>query len=114
MVVVETYSYVLKDMNNLSTNVYIFSKTRFSNYDDGNMYALNNYTLFRNDDRMTNNNERPYGGMAFYSLLDFYPGYPHSRNCNGIEITTIRFIHLSQEHIFGMYHFETNALKITC
>lgn len=28
---------VLNDVNNLSTNVNIFSKTRFSNYDDGNM-----------------------------------------------------------------------------
>ena len=45
---------VLNDMNNLSTNVNIFSKTRFSNYVDGNMYALNNYIFFRNDDRMTN------------------------------------------------------------
>lgn len=53
-------------MNNLSTNVNIFSKTRFSNYDDGNMYALNNYKLFKNDDRMTNNNGRSHGGMAFF------------------------------------------------
>ena len=50
---------VLNDMNNLSTNVNIFSKTRFSNYVDGNMYALNNYTLFRNDDRIANINGRP-------------------------------------------------------
>ena len=54
------------DMNNLNTNVNIFSKTRFSNYDDGNMYALNNYKLFKNDDRMTNNNGRSHGGMAFF------------------------------------------------
>lgn len=56
---------VLNDVNNLSTNVNIFSKTRFRNYDDGHMNALNNYTLFRKDDRMTNNDGRPCGGMAF-------------------------------------------------
>ena len=38
--------------------------------------------------------------MAFYSFLDSYPGYPYSRNCNGIEITAIGFIYLPQEHIF--------------
>ena len=59
------------------------------------MYVLNNYKLFKNDDRMTNNNGRSHGGMAFYS------GYPYSKNCNGIEITAIRFISLPQEHIFG-------------
>lgn len=53
-------------MNNLSINVNIFSKTRFSNYDDGNMYALNNYKLFKNDDRTINNNGRSHGSMAFF------------------------------------------------
>lgn len=55
---------VLNDMNNLSTNVNIFSKTRFSNFVDGNMYALNNYTFFRNDDRMTTN-----GVMVWHSIV---------------------------------------------
>ena len=54
-------------MNNLSTNVNIFSKTRFSNYVDGNMYALNNYTFFRNDDRMTING-RPLM-MVWHSIV---------------------------------------------
>lgn len=57
------------------------------------MYAIDNYTLFRNDARsMSNSNVRPFGGMAVYSQIDFYPGYPYSRNSNGVEITAIRLI----------------------
>lgn len=49
--------------------------------------------------------------MAFYSLLDFYPGYPYSRNCNGIEIAAIRFISLPQKHTFGMYQSPNVSLR---
>ena len=46
-----------------------------------------------------------------FILLDFYPGYPYSRNFNGIEITAIRFISLPQEHIFGMYESPNVSLR---
>ena len=49
--------------------------------------------------------------MAFYSLLDFYPGYPYSRNCSGIEIAAIRFISLPQKHTFGMYQSPNVSLR---
>lgn len=49
--------------------------------------------------------------MTFYSLLDFYPGYPYSRICNGIEITAIRFISMPQKHIFGMYQSPHVSLR---
>lgn len=46
-----------------------------------------------------------------FILLDFYPGYPYSRNFNGIEITAIRFISLPQGHIFGMYESPNVSLR---
>lgn len=92
---------VCNDLNYLSTDVNIFSETRFSQSDHDNMYAINNYSLFRNDTRMANN-RRPFSGMAVYSCIEFYPGYPYSRNSNGIEITIIRLITAPHVQIFGI------------
>lgn len=50
---------VRNDLNYSSTDVNIFSETRFSQSDHDNMYAINNYSLFRNDTRMANN-RRPF------------------------------------------------------
>ena len=46
---------------------------------------------------------RPYGGMAVYSHIEYYPGYPYSCNSNGIEITVVRLITVPHIHIFGIY-----------
>lgn len=67
-----------------------FSETRFSHLDDDTMCAIDNYTLFRNDDNTSNSNVRPFSGTAMYSQIDFYPGNPYSSNSTGVEITVIR------------------------
>jgi hypothetical protein len=43
------------------------------------------------------------GGIAVYSHLDYYPGYPYSSNVNGIEITVLRFIVLPHITIIAIY-----------
>jgi len=47
---------VCTDWNYSSTDVNIFSETRFSHSDDNSLYVIDNYTLFRNDSRITSNN----------------------------------------------------------
>ena len=67
------------------------------------MYAIDNYTLFRNDTRMSNSNVRLFSGTAVYSQIDFYPGYPYTRNSSVVEITALRLITTPDVHIFGIY-----------
>ena len=100
------------DLNYLSTDVNIFSETRFSQLDDDNLYHIKNYTLFRNDDTTrVSQNTRPFGGMAVYSHLDYYPGYPYCANTNGVEITVIRLMIMPHISIVGVYR--SPAVPIT-
>jgi len=83
---------VCADINFLSTDILsIFSETRFNRSDSDTMYAIGQHILFRND-AASLHNERPYGGTAVYTHIDYYPGYPYCRNQNGIEITVMRFM----------------------
>ena len=52
---------VRKDFNFISCDVAIFTESRFSPHDDDEMYAIDGFQLFRNDDLMSNQNDRrPY------------------------------------------------------
>ena len=63
---------VRKDFNFISCDVATFTESRFSPHDDDKMYAIHGFLLFRNDDLMSNqNNRRPYHGRAVYSKLPF-------------------------------------------
>ena len=76
---------VRKDTNYLSVNILIFTETRFSPHDPDEMYAVDGYELFRNDE--TSNVNRSYHGTAVYSRLRMLNGYPYARNLHGIELT---------------------------
>ena len=52
---------------------------------------IGEHILFRND-AASQHNERPYGGTAVYTRIDYYPGYPYRCNQNDIEITVMRFM----------------------
>lgn len=55
-----------------------------------------------------------FSGMAVYSRIEFYPGYPYSRNSNGIEITIIRLITAPHVQIFGIYRSPKVPLTQMC
>ena len=77
-----------KDINFNFANIIIFTETRFSITDPDEMYNIDGYRLFRND----NNRHpgRPYGGTAVYSRVPLREGYPFAHNINGIEFTVIK------------------------
>jgi len=79
------------DLNYSSTDVTLFSETRFSVSDSNSIYDIDQYSLFRNDAPSVGN-VRPFGGTAVYSWIEYYPGYPYCCNTNGVEITVIRLM----------------------
>ena len=92
---------VRKDINYLSADITIFTETRFSQNDPDEMYAIEGYELFRNDE--TSNVDRPYHGTAVYSRLRMLNGYPCARNCRGIEVTIARTVEHPDLIIIGIY-----------
>ena len=79
-------------------------ETRFSQSDHDSLYAIQNYyTLFRNDVAMLSTIVRPFGEMAVYSRMDYFPGYPYPFNSNRIEITAVRLMTAPKIHIYGIY-----------
>ncbi|XP_078368705.1 ATP-dependent DNA helicase Pif1-like [Oculina patagonica] len=94
---------IQKDFNFSSAHIAIFSETRFSSYDSDEMYAINGFTLFRNDSPHSNSCTRPYSGMAVYSKLPFFQGYPYCQNSNGIEVTVLKITALQQLTVIGVY-----------
>ena len=89
------------DSNFTSTDINILSETRFLTSDSDIMYEIDGYTLFRNDGHAFTS--RPFGGMAVFSRVEFLPGYPHSHNINGIEITIMKVFILPRVTIIGVY-----------
>ena len=89
-------------LNYTSTDINIFTETRFINLDDDNMYTIDGYALFRNDVQ-SSGTSRPYGGTAVYSRVNFIPGYPRVYNINGVEITIMKVMILPHVTIIGVY-----------
>ena len=81
---------VRTDINYLSADILIFIETRFKPHDRYEMYAIEGYELFRNDE--TSNVNRPYHGTAVYSRLRMLNGYPYARNCHEIELTIAKTV----------------------
>ena len=80
------------------------TQTQFSPHDDDQMYAINGFHLFRNDDLISNqNNRRPSHSTAVYSKLPFVEGYPYSNNINGIEFIVIKVTNYEDINIIGVY-----------
>ncbi len=81
---------VRKDTNYSSTDILIFSETRFSPLDADEMYCIDGYRLFRNDISNYSGPTRPYGRTAVYSRIPLIDGYPLTRSMNGVESTVIK------------------------
>ncbi|CAB3996373.1 Hypothetical predicted protein [Paramuricea clavata] len=94
---------VRKDINYSSTDIVIFTETRFSPLDPDEMYNINGYRLFRNDISQFSAPGRPYGGTAVYSQIPLKEGYPYAHNTNGIEFTIIKTESHPNLTIIGLY-----------
>jgi len=88
------------------------SETRFSPLDDDNMYIIQGYQLFRNDNQVFNT--RPYGGTAIYSRHSFASGFPYNSNTNGIEITVVKVSTLPNVTITAIYRSPKISLTLLC
>ena len=104
---------VRRDFNYSSTDVNIFSESRFSPSDSDCMYTIDGYSLFRNDSALTGI-VRPFGGTAVYSRTDYFPGYPYCHNLYGIEITIMRFMILPRVTIIGVYRSPRIPVRQLC
>ena len=106
---------VRKDFNFISADLAIFSETRFSPFDDDDIYCIDGFQLFRNDGDMSHHsNGRPYGGTAVYSKVSFVEGYPYRRNINGIELTVIKVATRQELTIIGVYRSPRIAASLLC
>ena len=92
---------VRKDINYLSVDILIFTETRFCPHDPDEMYIIDGYELFRDDE--TSNVSRPYHGIAVYLRLRMWNGYPYARNCHGIELIITKTIEHPNLIIIGIY-----------
>ena len=103
------------DLNYSSTDVNIFSETRFFQHENDDLYLLDdkNYILFRNDGT-PRQNVRPFGGTAVYSRLDYYPGYPFCSNRHGVEITILRFMIIPHITVVGVYSSPAVSITVLC
>ena len=96
-------------------DVAIFTETRFSPHDNDEMYAIDGFQLFRNDDFMSSqNNRRPYHGTAVYSKLPFVEGYPYSNNIIGVEFTVIKMQNYEHINIIAVYRSPQVPLGQLC
>ena len=104
---------IRKDLNYSNTDISIFSETRFTHSDHDSMYAINGYSLFRNDCH-SNSNTRPFGGTAIYSRIKFIPNHPYNFNKNGVEITVMRCMDLPHVTIIGVYRSPKVPVRQLC
>ena len=62
---------VRKDINYFSTDILIFTDTRFIPLDPDKMYSINGYSLFRNDISQYSGSKQPFGGTAIF-IVEFH------------------------------------------
>ena len=101
-------------MNYSSIDLNIFSETRLCHLDSNSNYIISGCTLFRNDNQSTGLNARPYGGTAVYSRISSIPGYPVSKNANGVEITIVKLAAIPHITIIGVYRSPRVAIRQMC
>ena len=105
---------IRKDLNYSSIDLNIFSETRLCHLDSNSNYIISGCTLFRNDNQSTGLNARPYGGTAVYSRISSIPGYPVSKNANGVEITIVKLAAIPHITIIGVYRSPRVAIRQMC
>ncbi|XP_066018906.1 uncharacterized protein [Pocillopora verrucosa] len=56
----------------------------------------------------------PYGGTAVYNKISSIPGYPVSKNANGVEITIVKLAAIPHITIIGVYRSPRVAIRQMC
>ena len=102
---------MLDYINYSSTDILIFSETRFSPLDADEIFSIDGYRLFRNDISNYSGPTRPYGGTAVYSRIPLIDGYPLSRIINGVEFTVIKTNDRPDLTIIGLYRSPKIAIS---
>ena len=74
---------------------------------------IGEHILFRND-AASQHNERPYGGTAVYTRIDYYPGYPYRCNQNDIEITVMRYMIIPLITVIAIYRSPSIPIRHLC
>ena len=105
---------VRKDLNYSSAHVNIFAETRYSSQDNNEFYSMAGYYLFRNDNPISSNASRPYGGTAVYSRIQYLSGYPYCHNIHGIEVTVIKITSHRDWTIQGIYRSPLVPIRQLC
>ena len=68
--------------------------------------------MFRNDNSSRHSqNTRTYGGIAMYSRVDYYHGYPYCSNRNIVEITILRFMMIPHVTIVAVYRSPSVSIR---
>jgi hypothetical protein len=106
---------VRKDFNYCNVDIAIFTETRFSPFDEDEIYKMNGFQLFRNDAMFNQfSNTRGYGGTVVYSRVPFVPGYLDRQNLNGIELTVIKVTSRVDTTIFAVYRSPKVPIRNLC
>ena len=105
---------IREDLNYSSAHVNIFAETRFSSQDNNEFYSMASYSLFRNDNPISSNASRPYGGTAVYSRIPYLSGYPYCHNIHDIEVTVIKITSHEDWTIIGIYRSPKVPVRQLC
>ena len=72
------------------------------------------YSLFRNDNHISNNASRPYGGTVVYNRIPYLSGYPYCHNIHGIEVPVIKVTSHEDWTILGRYCSPKVSVRQLC
>ena len=101
---------VKNDMNFFLPHVAIFAETRFCGIDRNEEYEVDNFTLFRNDGMIVENQRSFYGIAVCYSI-ECCAGYPKCYNILDVEIVITKYKCLPSVIIAGIYRSPSVPLR---
>lgn len=101
---------VKNDINFFLPHVAIFAETRFCVIDRNEEYEVDNFTLFRNDGMIVEN-QRSFYSIAVYHSIKCCAGYPKCYNILDVEIVITKYKCLPSVIIAGIYKSPSVPLR---
>ena len=84
-------------------HIAMFAETRLSIFDRNEEFEIENYRIFRNDERVVLPGQRPFHGTAVYCCTPCSPRYPKCHNILDVEVTICELECLPSVIIVGIY-----------